>query len=225
MTRVLDRRRAFELRKLGNSYSQIKKELGISKSTLSLWLRQYPLSKEQIRLLRDISESRIEKYRQTMQRKRDTKLLDYYNEQKKILLPFAKKELYIAGLFLYWGEGDKTSRNVVSINNTDPGVLKFALHWMTKALDIPKEKIQVYLHLYSDMVVEDEINYWSRELYVPKNQFAKPYIKQSKRIELDHKGFGHGTCGIRAFNTVIKERILMGIKSVVDYSNGKIPHF
>lgn len=225
MTKVLLRRQALKLRSLGKSYSQIKSELGISKSTLSLWLWKYPLTQQQVRLLRDVSQIRIEKYRRTMQLKRETKLSGYYDEEKKILIPLSKKELFIAGLFLYWGEGGKTVRHVLSVNNTDPAVLKFTLHWMMEALNIPKEKIQVYLHLYNDMAIKKEINFWSKELHMPKNQFARPYIKKSKRINVDHKGFGHGTCGLRVNNTVLKERILMAIKVVADYSNEEAVEF
>lgn len=83
MTRLKERERAFTMRKLGMSYSQIKQELGISKSTLSEWLRKYPLSREQINNLRGRSEVRIEKYRQTMKKKRDLRLTQYYKEEKK----------------------------------------------------------------------------------------------------------------------------------------------
>lgn len=221
MARVEDRRRALELRKEGKSYSQIKSELGISKSTLSEWLRKYPLSNDQIRLLRAVNPIRIERYRQTMQRKRDKKLKEYYLEAEKFLLPLTKKELFIAGLFLYWGEGGKTSRGTLSINNTDPYVLKFSLFWMRKALLIPKERIKVYLHLYSDMNIHEELVYWSEELNIPLSQFMKPYIKQSKKADLDQKGFGHGTCGLRVLDTIIKEKTLMSIKVAADYAGGK----
>lgn len=222
MARFDDHQQALELRKQGKSYSQIKRELNISKSTLSVWLRKFPLSKQQIDKLRGKNEVRIEKYRQTMQIKREKRLHMYYLEEKCRLLPLTEKELLVAGLFLYWGEGGKTLRNVVSINNTDPSVLKFALYWIRIALKIPKEKIQVYLHLYNDMDVEKEIYFWSNELNIPKQFFAKPYIKKSKRADLTQKGFGHGTCGIRVNNTVIKERILMAMQVMADYYGGKM---
>jgi hypothetical protein len=218
MANILLHRQALELRRLGKSYSQIRQELGVSKSTLSVWLREYPLSKEQIRLLSHISETRIEKYRQTMRAKREKKLLNYYNEAKETILPLSERELFLGGLFLYWGEGGKTERGLISISNTDPGVLKFSLLWMMRALNIPKDKIQVFLHLYADMVVEDEILFWSKSLVIPRNQFVKPYVKMSKRIDLDEKGFGHGTCNLRVCDTMLKEKILMGIKVVIDYS-------
>jgi len=217
MTRIKDRRKALELRKLGKSYSQIKKELGISKSTLSDWLREYPLSKEQIDSLRGKNPRRIEKYRETMRRKHQTRLNKYYTEEKSKWLPLSKRELFIAGLFLYWGEGGKSLNGQLIINNTDPKLIKFMLHWLTNVIFVPKNKIKVCVHLYIDMEIQTEINYWVKELDLPLTQFIKPYIKKSQRTNIDHKGFGHGTCGLMVNDTRLKERILMGIGAIADY--------
>lgn len=225
MAKTILRRQALSLRKLGKSYGQIRSELGVSKSTLSDWLKQYPLTKEQLRQLNYGNESRIEKFRQTMQVKRARRTRGYYDEARKEILPFSKRELFIAGLFLYWGEGGKAMRSLVSISNTDPAVLKFSLYWMNRALSIPKEKIRILLHLYEDMSVEDAISYWSKTLNMPKNQFVKPYIKKSKRVDIDYKGFGHGTCMLRVCDTVIQEKILMSIKAIADCSDEYIKRF
>src|SRR5215469_1646631 len=122
MTKNLLRRQALVLRKLGKSYSQIRNELGISKSTLSVWLREYPLTKEQLRQLNYFNEIRIEKFRQTMQLKREIRLQKYYKEMKRTILPLSNRELLLTGIFLYWGEGAKTTRSQVHISNTDPAV-------------------------------------------------------------------------------------------------------
>lgn len=122
------RRRVLELRKLGKSYGQIRKELGISKSTLSDWLKNYPLTEEQLQNLRkDNEEFRVEKYRQTMRNKKNRKLLKYYNEAKSLLLPLSKRELLIAGVFLYWGEGTKTTTSQLVVSNTDPSLNKVCI--------------------------------------------------------------------------------------------------
>lgn len=222
MAKIKEHQLALELRKQGKSYSQIKKELGLSKSTLSVWLRKYPLSKERINQLRARSEVRIERYRQTMQRKRELRMAQYIKEEKEKWLPLSEKELFLAGLFLYWGEGGKTLHNQLSINNTDPDVLKFILYWMRVALVVPKDKIQVFLHLYSDMDTQKELNFWSKELNMSLNYFAKPYIKKSMKSGLTQKGFGHGTCGLRINNTVLKERILMAIKAMAEHYGEKL---
>lgn len=172
--------------------------------------------------MRDVSEVRIENYRETMRKKRERKRNIYYQEEMLKILPLSKKELFLTGLFLYWGEGGKTLRHTLSINNTDPSVLKFALYWMREALDIPQNKIQVYLHFYSDMVIEEELSFWSRELNMPRSLFSKPYIKKSSKNSLDQKGFWHGTCGLRVYNTEIKEKILMAIKVISDNAERNI---
>lgn len=184
---------------------------------MSGWLRKFPLSKEQIRLLRDVNEIRIEKFRKTMLLKKEKMQLTYYDQSKK-LLPFSEKELFLAGIFLYWGEGGKTEPSLISISNTNPAVLLFTLIWMEKSLKVQKEKIRILLHLYEDMDIQESINYWSTILNIPKQQFIKPYIKKSKRASLDEKGFGHGTCNVRVSNAILKSKILMTIKMIGDYS-------
>ena len=221
MTRIKDRRKALELRKLGKSYSQIKSELSISKSTLSGWLWEYPLNKEQIDSLRGKNPRRIEKYRTTMRLKREARLNSYYTEEKSKWLPLSKRELFIAGLFLYWGEGAKTLSKEVSVSNTDPSMINFFIDWAIKYLKVSKEKLCITLHLYNDMDIDKEIEFWSKKIDIPKNQFSKPYIKQTSLKSINYKrGFGHGTCNARINNARLSEKVLMAIKSISDkYSN------
>ena len=60
MARFKGHQKALTLRKQGMSYGQIKKILKISKSTLSDWLKNYPLTEERIRELQK-NETVIEK--------------------------------------------------------------------------------------------------------------------------------------------------------------------
>lgn len=225
MTKTIERRRVVSLRKKGYTYSEIKRVIQVSKSSLSLWLKQYPLKPLQLKRIQVIKQKAIERFRETMKMKRINRQQKHYDEQKKVLFPFSKKELLKAGLFLYWGEGNKASKNAISISNTDPSVLKFGLYWLVKSMGIEKKDIKIYMHLYSDMNIKSEITFWSRELNIHRGQFIKPYIKNSKRSNLDQKGFGHGTCNIVVHNTILKEKILMGIKSIADYYARKINSF
>lgn len=225
MTKINERRKVLELRKKGQTYSEIRKIVKVSKSTLSLWLKIYPLSGKQLERVKKIKYRAIEKFRETMKIKRKNRLEQYLKEAKQKLFPFSKKELLIAGLFLYWGEGNKASSHTISVNNTDPSVLKFTKYWYSNALDIKEKNMKIYLHLYKDMDISKEINYWSRQLHISKSQFIRPYIKESKKSDIDQKGFGHGTCALVVHDTVIKEKILMGIQSVADYYSLKIDSF
>lgn len=226
MARIIDRQKAIELRKKGKTYGQIKKELKVAKSTLSDWLSQYPLSKEQlISLNKNRKYTRqvaIEKTRIVKQNKRNARIRATYEDQKKYWVSLSKRELELAGLFLYWGEGAKRLNGSVKINNTDPLVVKFTLYWYLKGLNIPKKKIKIELHLYSDMDIKREMQYWSGQLRLPLSHFRKPYIKESTRVNIDHKGFGHGTCGLVVDDVRLKEKIMMAIEAISDYYSAKI---
>jgi hypothetical protein len=67
------------------------------------------------------------------------------------------------------------------VSNTNPQVILFVKYWMVNILKLPKEKLRVALHLYKDMNVGEEIEYWSNKLDISANQFRKPYIKSSNR--------------------------------------------
>lgn len=213
---IQKRLQAIKLRKEGKSYSQIKKAVGVSKSSLSLWLRQYPLSEKRLRELRDFNEQRIERFRNTMRAKRESRLEKVYQEEQNYLLPLTKKELYIAGLLLYWGEGAKTTPFAASLSNTNLEVVKFFLFWLISVLLVPKKKIIIRLHIYADMDKKEEINFWSKQLGLPLSQFRPPYVKKTTLRGLTYKGFGHGTCNLIVHGRQYIEKILMGINVISD---------
>ena len=163
MARLKDREKAISLRKEKQmSYSQIKKTLNVSKGTLSVWLKEYPLSKERIRELQK-NEAVIEKIRNTKREKREKRLKEIYNLQKKFILPIKKEPFFFLGLGLYWGEGTKYRMDSLSMSNTDPSIINFFISWLNKGLDVPRDKMRIQLHLYNDMNIEKEIKYWLKK--------------------------------------------------------------
>jgi hypothetical protein len=223
MSKLELKQKVLELRKQGKSYSQIRQELKVSKGSLSLWLKDFPLSSERIKQLRDFSEVRIEKYSRTMLAKREARLGEFYNQEKAKHLPLSKRELFIAGLFLYWGEGMKNIKYPLGLYNANPQLVKFGLLWYKNSLSIPADKIKVYLHLYSDMNIVEEMRFWSKELKVPFSRFAKPQIKKSQKSKIKYKGtFGHGTCGLLVNDVRLKERVMAALKAIADYYENRI---
>jgi len=215
MARLRDHEKTLTLRKQGMSYSQIRSIIKVSKSTLSLWLKNYPLSKERIKELRAFSEQRIERFRETVRQKREKRLTETYQTQKQLILPLSNRELFIAGLLLYWGEGTKCRRDGLSISNNDPSVIRFFIYWLKKSLAIPKKKIRILLHLYNDMNINNELNYWSKILRIPLRQFNRSYIKKTPSTRINHKGgFGHGTCNVRINSVPLAEKIFMSLKVI-----------
>jgi hypothetical protein len=216
MARKLDKQKAIKLRQKGNSYSQIKEKLGINKSTLSGWLSDMPLSQERIKKLRDFNPQRIERYRNTMQNKRNFQHDLIYKNIKDKLKSLSDRDLLISGFFLYWGEGSKTKYYSVALTNTNPKMLVFFIKWLD-FFNVPKEKLRVKLHLYSDMKVKEQISFWSKTLNIPISQFRNSYIKESKFSSISYKnGFGHGTCSVIVEDKAIASQILIGLEYIQD---------
>jgi hypothetical protein len=212
--------KAIELRKKGWSYSMIKSEVQVSKSTLSLWLEGYPLSVERVRELRDHSQQRIEKFRQTMRRKREVRLRSVLNSEHRSIGTLSSKELYIVGLMLYWGEGGKTARSQITMSNTDPRMIRAFMYWSIHTLLVPKSSFRIKLHLYADMNLKEETEFWSNELDVPNTQFVRPYIKKSTLRGLTYKGLGHGTCNAIVYGRDYFERVMAGIEVIAQQLDG-----
>ncbi len=210
-------RQVIQLRLQGLSYSQIKEIIKVSKSTLSLWLGEIELNEAQFAKLK-IRERKIENFRKTMQKKRSRRIHETYLEACNIL-PLSQRELFIAGLFLYWGEGKKNLKGQINLTNTDPSMMQFYLFWLTKICKISKKKLRVCLHLYQDMNIQNEIKYWSNSLKIPQSQFIRPYIKPTLLNQIHHEGFKHGTCSLYFSEVLLIEKILMSIKAISNNYN------
>ncbi|MFA6076974.1 MAG: helix-turn-helix domain-containing protein [Candidatus Paceibacterota bacterium] len=216
MARKEDKQKALAMRQKGMSYSQIKEKLGISKSTLSGWLYNMPLSEKRIRELRDFSPIRIEKYRNTMRAKREAKNKTAYQNIAKRIGKISEREFLIAGLFLYWAEGSKTKTFSTALTNTNPKMLILFIRWL-KFFGVPRSKLKVHLHLYSDMNIKKQINFWSKTLNIPISQFRKPYIKKTTLSSITYtNGFGQGTCSVIVEDGLVSAQVLMGIQYIQD---------
>lgn len=214
MRKLQEKEKVLRLRKKGYSYSKIQSLVKVSKSTLSLWLRSMPLSHVQIQMLRGKNPKRIEKYKETMRIKRDSKSAEVLESVKKHFGSLSKREIELAGLFLYWGEGTKAAEATVAMTNTDPDVLRFFLKWLN-GFGIKNTEVKAVLHLYKDMEVEETTKFWANYLKIPRKRFRKPYIKDSKLSGLSYKsGFGHGTCSVIYYDQKLYLYIMSGLRMI-----------
>ncbi len=217
MARKLDKQQAVTMRQKGMSYSQIKEKLHVSKSTLSAWLSDMPLSEKRIRELRADNPIRIERYRNTMRAKREVKNKIAYQKIANKIGDISDREFLIAGLFLYWAEGSKTKTFSIALTNTNPAMLILFIKWL-EFFNVQKSKLKIHLHLYSDMNIKRQINFWSKKLSVPISQFRKPYIKKTKFSSITYtNGFGQGTCSVVLDDGQMCSEVLMGIQYIQDF--------
>jgi len=216
------REQAINLRIKENlSYTQIRKRLGVPKSTLSYWLRGFPLSEERILELRrqgwKKAEVKIERFCAAMRKKKELKEREIFNKYKKRFDKLSKDTFFVAGLMLYLGEGDKKNYNRISLANTDPEIIKFFIKWMVDFFDIIREKITVQLHLYENMDIEKEKEFWKNELGFQENQFYRPSIRKLQKGSFSYKeSFRHGTCAIYVLGVEKKRELMMALQAFLD---------
>jgi len=214
--------RAIRLRlKKHLSYSAILKQVPVAKSTLSSWLKYFPLSEKRILELRRKSwtkgEAARERFRSTMRKKREYRFEVVYNSYLKSMANISRDTFFIAGLVLYLAEGSKTDYYRIALANTDPKIISFFVKWLDEFMSISKEKLKAQLHLYKNMDTKEEKSFWKNKLCFTDNQFYKPYISKSTQSSFTYKeSFRHGTCSIYYGCSKKKQELMAAINAFMD---------
>lgn len=206
------------------SYTEIRKRLGVSKSTLGYWLRDFPLDEKRILELRrrgwQAGEAGREKFRLAMKKKQELKDLETYKLQYQKLANISEGSFFVAGLMIYLGEGDKKNPHRVGLANTDSQIIKFFVKWLVDFFDVPKEKLRAELHLYENMDIAQETAFWKNELDFHDSQFYKTQIRKLRKGSFSYKdSFRHGTCSLFLSSVEKKREIMMAIKAFLDKYN------
>ncbi|MFH1656320.1 MAG: hypothetical protein ABH956_00935 [Candidatus Nealsonbacteria bacterium] len=124
---------AQEFRKKGFSIGEIAEKLKMQKSgSISRWCRDISLSEEQIERLADKQKSgsyngRI-KFLEKLRRARMNETLLLKEEGIKEIGDLNKRDFFIGGIALYWGEGYKyLGGDQVGFTNSDPKMILYML--------------------------------------------------------------------------------------------------
>ncbi len=204
-----DKEKVFELRRKGKSYREIQKEVDISRATLCAWFKGVEWSKHiESRNINNniaLSTERIRRLNEGRQEKLSAQYEVIQNKAAEDYKVFKTQPLFMAGLMIYAGEGDKVNRGLIRISNSEFYLHKIFIQFALKYLDIPREDIRCALVIYPDHNAEECLNIWSKELLVPKTQFHKTQIIVGKE-KVRKLQFGVGMTIISS--TGLKKKIL-----------------
>jgi len=173
--------RAEQLRReQGLSYNEIAALTRISKSTLSAWLRDIPLTLEQETRLQERLRSNRSSFaaralpinRERHQRARQRAYQSGVDIAKGVPDQANIHELALA--MLYLGEGAKRN-SVVQIANTDSSILRFFLWALRQLYDIDEKRLSFRLNLIEAARSREEnfIVWWCQQLGCSREQFRK----------------------------------------------------
>lgn len=204
---------AIKLRKQGLSYKKISKELNLPLSTLASWFKHELWSQDiKAHLSAQVSWSNPKSLEMLTKANRErwkNKHEEYRLAATKEFQKYKDNPLFLAGIMLYWGEGEKQPKSsVVKLNSNDPEMIKIFNLFLTKTIHISPDKISAWLLLYPDLVDSVQKNFWSKATGLLPEQFKKSSFIKSKSSA---KRLSYGVCTVTVRSRALKERILTWI--------------
>lgn len=172
------RARARDLRLQGWTYDRIQAELGCSKSSISLWVRDLPKPERKRSQAESAAIARRgweEKLRIRDEERQQTK-----DAAKQSIGDLSTRELFLVGVGLYWAEGSKDKpydrREVVTFVNSDPGMIQVYLAWLD-LLGIERERLRFNVMIHENADVAGAERYWA-DLVGADSTFNKTTLKK-----------------------------------------------
>ncbi|KUN37796.1 hypothetical protein AQJ30_16085 [Streptomyces longwoodensis] len=173
------REKARELRLQGWTYDRIEAELGCSRSSVSLWVRDLPRPRprhtpeEHRALMQDgLARRRAAEHEERAGIKRAAR--DGVGE-------LTDRELFLTGVALYWAEGSKSKpydrRERAVLVNSDPGVVQVYLAWLD-LLEVERERLGFRLLIHESADVDAAHRFWAAIAGTEVSAFAKPTLKR-----------------------------------------------
>lgn len=214
-----DKEKAIELRREGKSYKQISRDLNIPLGTLGGWFKSQSWSEKiKVRLSAEVSLSNAHALSRMAQVNRDrweSKREGYRSAAVQEFEALKNDPLFLAGIMLYWGEGEKQQKSsVVRLGNSEPEMIRIYHLFLTKTLKVNRERISAWLLLYPDLVDSVQRNFWSKATGLSPSQFKKSiYIKGRHPT----KRLSYGVCTIVVSSRALKERILKWLELYQDF--------
>lgn len=183
------------LRKDGFSIKEIEKRLRVSRSSVSLWVRDVKLTNKQVKRLYYNKRSgalrgcmvaamnKIEKRKELTDKLR--------REGKSEIGVVTKRDRFIAGIIMYFAEGDKGDKSV-TFCNSDPRAIKFMMRWFREFCNVVESKFRCSIYLHDNLDEAKAKSFWSDLIKIPLSQFRKTYFVKNnpKRLRKTKHSFG-----------------------------------
>lgn len=220
--------KAISLRKKGNSYLQISKELNVSKSTLSYWLKDVEISRaarEAInnRAYRKSREALIKRNKQqtVLAAQRAKKIREEARNEVRGLMQ--NNPLFLSGISLYWAEGYKKGAEgskwkSVDFANSDPMMISVIMKFFRKDCKITEEKFRAQLIAHNNVNINDAVEYWASITGIRKEKFVKTSlpVKRVSKNSRKRQNLTYGTLHIRINDVGFFYRIIGWIDGLKD---------
>lgn len=208
------RARARELRQQGMAYHEIVAKLGVSKSSVSLWVRDLPrperLSYEECAKRQAAA---VAAYWSGERQRRAAAREAIRAGEERAVGPLSDREILIAGAIAYLCEGTKSkpyrrSGRVIFINS-DPRLISFYLRFLQLA-GVKQDQLAFCLSIHESADVAAAHEFWLQVTQANPSQFRLPNLKRHnpKTVRLNTGATYHGCLRIEVLRSgLLYERV------------------
>lgn len=174
--KVGERERARELRAQAWTISEIVAELGVSRSSISVWVREVDFD-EAARAARARANRRLGARKRgpnRLQQRKQAEIEGLRAEGIERIGQLSDRDLLIAGTAQYAGEGAKGD-GAVKFANSDPRMILLFCTWLRRFFDVDESRLRVHLYLHQGLDLDGASSFWSALTGIPLTQFGTPY--------------------------------------------------
>jgi hypothetical protein len=155
-------------RACGLKLIDIADELGVSKSSVSVWVRDIEFTPSPRRT------GARKRQPNALQRRKAAEIQALLEEGRERIGRLSDRDFLVAGAALYAGEGSKTNGQVV-FPNSDPLMILFFLCWLRYFFEIDEARLRVGLYLHEGLDLDAAAEFWAELTLIPRSQHTKPY--------------------------------------------------
>ncbi|PIZ66552.1 hypothetical protein CO051_00720 [Candidatus Roizmanbacteria bacterium CG_4_9_14_0_2_um_filter_39_13] len=215
--------KAIQLRKDGMPYSEIGELVHVSKASLSLWLRDIPLTSQQKERLVQKRLQFANKGAQLRKQKRIQNTKAIVNKTKQDIGKMNLRELLLIGISLYWAEGAKQKETNVSqkvaFSNSDAPMIKIFLLWLDTICNVSLQKVKLELYIHESADIKKAIDYWRDKLKVDQSTYIATRLKKHS-ISSNRKNAGESYHGLMRVtvpkSTNLNRKILGWVQGIIE---------
>ena len=165
--KVEERARARELRAEAWTLAEIASELGVARGTVSVWVRDVAFMPRP----RNRGQGRAP-HPQHLARLAEIERLRAEGLDR--ISRLSDRDLLIAGVALYAGEGAKTDGSVV-FANSDPRMIHMFVMWLRQFFEVDESRLRLRLYLHEGLDLAEASAYWTALTGIHAAQLLKPY--------------------------------------------------
>ncbi len=132
------------------------------------------------------------------------------------VLTRSQQELLVAGLLLYWAEGDKTNKSGTKIGNLDGQMLQVFIKFLREVCHADENRLSVYVRVHKRFSLGAARQHWVQLLGLPPSR-VHIYRHTDKRSKADKQWSPHGLAILEFHSTKFKRWFDQVIRDYVNY--------